>query len=278
MHQRPHPARVVLFIAAGLLTIPLATTATPAGATPPPDKGPAQDRACVVGGEDEEPQNTPNGNAYGHIQHTACPRVSGAGSARGDFNGDGFADLAVGVPREDVGSAVDAGAVNIIYGSAAGLTTAGNQFLTQDTTAIEDVAEAGDSFGAALAATDFNGDGFADLIVGVPGEDYHSLADPGMINVFRGSLTGLRGFGQTAFTQDTLLLGDPASGDRFGAALTWGRFDGDAFPDLAVGIPGETVLVGATLIAGGGVQIIRGSTSVLTSTGNQLWTQDSPGV
>ena len=34
-----------------------------------------------------------------------------------DFNNDGFADLAVGVPGEDVGSVVDAGAVNVLYGS-----------------------------------------------------------------------------------------------------------------------------------------------------------------
>ena len=32
----------------------------------------------------------------------------------GDFNGDGYDDLAVGVPDEDLGSIVDAGAVNVI--------------------------------------------------------------------------------------------------------------------------------------------------------------------
>src|SRR5262245_19446505 len=36
-----------------------------------------------------------------------------------DFNGDGFSDLAAGVPGENNG----AGAVNVIYGSANGLTT-----------------------------------------------------------------------------------------------------------------------------------------------------------
>src|ERR671912_1857643 len=40
--------------------------------------------------------------------------------AAGDFNGDGFADLAVGAPGEDVGAAGDAGAVNVLYGSAGG--------------------------------------------------------------------------------------------------------------------------------------------------------------
>jgi len=53
-----------------------------------------------------------------------CVLLCGAHPARaavkGDFNGDGFTDLAVGVSGEDVGSAQDAGGVNIIYGSASG--------------------------------------------------------------------------------------------------------------------------------------------------------------
>jgi len=49
-----------------------------------------------------------------------------------DFNGDGFADLAVGVPDEDVGAVANAGAVNVIYGSAAGLAGAGGQWAVRD--------------------------------------------------------------------------------------------------------------------------------------------------
>jgi hypothetical protein len=37
-----------------------------------------------------------------------------AATAAADFNGDGFSDLAVGVPGEDVGSIVGAGSVNVI--------------------------------------------------------------------------------------------------------------------------------------------------------------------
>jgi hypothetical protein len=40
----------------------------------------------------------------------------------GDFNNDGFADLAIGVPGESVDSIVDAGAANVLYGSPKGLT------------------------------------------------------------------------------------------------------------------------------------------------------------
>jgi hypothetical protein len=40
----------------------------------------------------------------------------GAALATGDFNHDGFADLAVGASGENVGSAPDAGAVSVLYG------------------------------------------------------------------------------------------------------------------------------------------------------------------
>src|SRR5438445_11012044 len=42
-----------------------------------------------------------------------------------DFNGDGYGDLAVGVPFETVAGAADAGAVDVLYGSGSGPTTAG---------------------------------------------------------------------------------------------------------------------------------------------------------
>lgn len=44
-------------------------------------------------------------------------------SVMGDFNGDGFMDLAIGIPLKDVGIIVDAGVVHVIYGTAQGLNT-----------------------------------------------------------------------------------------------------------------------------------------------------------
>src|SRR5262245_7680398 len=76
-----------------------------------------------------------------------------------DFNGDGFSDLAVGVSGENN----NAGAVNVIYGSASGLTSTGNQVWTENS--LGETSSAGDRFGISLAAGDFDNDGFADLAI-----------------------------------------------------------------------------------------------------------------
>ncbi|MGH3038100.1 MAG: FG-GAP repeat protein [Gaiellaceae bacterium] len=79
-------------------------------------------------------------------------RAAGAG-VRADFNGDGFADLAVGVPFEDVGSVLNAGAVNVIYGSGNGLSAGAgpDQFWSQNSPSVNDTAEQDDRFGSSLA-------------------------------------------------------------------------------------------------------------------------------
>ena len=79
---------------------------------------------------------------------------------KGDFNGDGFNDLAVGVPGEDVEGISNAGAVNVIYGSRPGLTGAGDQIWHQNQPGVNFGSEEGDSFGTSLASGDFDGDGF----------------------------------------------------------------------------------------------------------------------
>jgi hypothetical protein len=98
--------------------------------------------------------------------------------AAGDFDHDGFFDLAIGLPDAAVGAMSEAGMVVVMHGSRLGLVTIQFQVWRQDVTTVPDTAEALDSFGAALAAGDFNGDGRDDLAVGVPNETLDSAGGP----------------------------------------------------------------------------------------------------
>ena len=196
--------------------------------------------------------------------------------ASGDFNGDGFDDLAVGVSNESIGDTAGAGAVSVIYGSDDGLTEAGNQLWHQDSTGIVGAVEPVDRFGRALTSADFNGDGFDDLAVGVFGEDIGSISAAGAVNVIYGSDGGLTQAGNQLWSQaSTGILGAAEEGDRFGEALTSGDFDGDGFADLAVGVSLEDIDGNS---AAGAVNVIYGSDGGLTAAGSQFWHQNSPGI
>jgi hypothetical protein len=61
------------------------------------------------------------------------------------------ADLAIGVPFDEVGTRVDAGRVEVMYGRSTTLTTAGIQSWTQDSSGVRDAAEPGDHCGISLS-------------------------------------------------------------------------------------------------------------------------------
>jgi FG-GAP repeat len=212
-----------------------------------------------------------NGLAHG----SAATNAASAGSLQADFNNDGFADLAVGTPFEDAGTIEDAGAVNVLYGSAAQLTGIGSQILTQDSPGVDSAPEAGDNFGSALATGDFNQDGFADLAIGVPDEDFGAIQGGGAVNVLYGTPTGLSGTGSQLFTQDSPGVGSAAEDfDFFGSPLAVGDFNNDTFDDLAVGVVLEGV---GAVEAGGAVNVLYGSAARLTGVGSQIFTQNSAG-
>lgn len=110
----------------------------------------------------------------------AAPAANGR---QGDFNGDGYRDLAVAAPSATVDGKKGAGAVTVLYGSAHGVDASRRTTLTQNSPGVPGAAEAGDLFGASLATGDFNSDGFADLAVSAPYEDISTDADAGTVQI-----------------------------------------------------------------------------------------------
>ena len=152
--------------------------------------------------------------------HTAELRFSlapaadhqGLGSAfvgLSDWNGDGVRDLAVADRYAKVGGLLGSGTVHVVSGL--------------DGTAIRDysgMAAASQSFGSALAAADVNGDGNADLIIGIPGR----AAGAGGIQC----VSGVDG--------SVLQEVNGAAGTGFGGSITSaGDQNGDGREDLFVG-------------------------------------------
>lgn len=197
----------------------------------------------------------------------------GAALAAGDFNGDGFADLAIGVPHESVGPVSDAGAVQILYGSANGLRTAGNQLWHQNRSGIADDAEDGDHFGASLITGDFDGDGFKDLAIGVPGESLGNAFFAGAVHILYGSSQGLRANRSQFWTQDSPGVLDSAeTDDNFGQYFAAGDFDGDGRDDLAISAPRQQV---GGIDDVGAVAVLYGSSNGLRAQRDQFWTEES---
>jgi hypothetical protein len=175
----------------------------------------------------------------------------GATLVAGDFNDDGFDDLAVGAPGERYGAALPAGAVYVFYGSKLGLLP----IQTIDQTGLG-ANEAGDMFGTALSAGDYDGDGWTDLAVGAPGEAPGPEPRSGLVFVYRGGIAGL----EPDLVLDQTELGANEEGDLFGWALTSGDFNDDGLHDLAVGAPGESP---GSDPKSGAVFVFRGTTNSL---------------
>ncbi|GAA3496209.1 FG-GAP repeat protein [Streptomyces prasinosporus] len=156
-----------------------------------------------------------------------------------DFNGDGYRDLAVGAPGAANGQVDAAGAVVVLYGSANGATASRRTVVTQATSGIPGAPEEWDRFGPAVASADLDRDGYADLLVGTPGESAGTMWGTGSLTVVWGGATGLKG-GASVPTPTGL-----DEGCNFAAGVAAGDVTGDGAPDLGVtGRCGATTYTG----------------------------------
>ncbi|MBN2172330.1 MAG: FG-GAP repeat protein [Candidatus Krumholzibacteriota bacterium] len=172
-------------------------------------------------------------------------------ASAGDVNGDGYSDIIVGAYLYD-GGAVDAGLARFYRGSASGPVYLGWS---------QEGDNAGYELGHSVAtAGDVNGDGYADVLVGVPGYD-EDYANEGAVFLYYGSASGL-----------SSTLSWYAKGDY--SAIGLGKMVATAGDPNAVGRSAIMATTGAT---SGRVYLWYGSSSGMGDTGspwNCTWLAD----
>ncbi|MDC2955379.1 FG-GAP-like repeat-containing protein [Streptomyces gilvifuscus] len=129
-----------------------------------------------------------------------------------DFNGDGYADLAIGAPKATVSGHAGAGYVAVVYGGPHGLSAVRRTVVSRSTTGVPGSAATDEGFGTRLSRGDLDGDGYADLVVG-------NRAGKTDAVILWGGPHGLTGAGARSVPATNTQTGD---------------FDGDGRLDLAL--------------------------------------------
>ncbi|MEU8957466.1 FG-GAP and VCBS repeat-containing protein [Streptomyces sp. NPDC048518] len=202
------------------------------------------------------------------VSHSSSMLGTAYSGTVGDVDGDGYGDLIT----RDIGSVTevidsDPGSITIQYGGPAGPTDARKKVITQATAGVPGASEDDDAFGASLAAGDVDGDGRAEVAVGVPGESLDASTGTGAVVLLKGASKaagGMTGKGAVAYNQTTAgVPGVAEAGDDFGRQVLLTDLNKDGRADLTAAAPGED----GTFTDSGALWNLYGSTGGLTTTG-----------
>ncbi|MET9918091.1 FG-GAP-like repeat-containing protein [Streptomyces sp. NPDC006435] len=183
----------------------------------------------IAGHRDGFATKCPGANLYsrlGSIRTYATNGTRNAAVPTSDFNRDGVTDLVVGLPK-----AGGDGRVTVLPGTRSGPGTTAKRTLDQNSPGVPGGSEAGDLFGSSNAWGDVNGDGYADLVVGGPGEDL-TQADNGTVVLMYGpGLTTGRSYSVTSSAR--------TGGEKLGTTVASGDFNADGRADVLSVAPGK---------------------------------------
>lgn len=165
----------------------------------------------------------------------------GLGTASGDINHDGYDDLVLGQlsSADDRAEGDDGGKIAVYYGSSKGPTGPAD-WWSQNSPGVPGTSEHGDAWGNDLSVGDVDGDGYADVAVGAPGEDVGTVQDAGAVWLLRGSRDGVTATGAQSFDQNTANIpGTAEADDAWGSQVRLADTNRDGRAELVASAPGE---------------------------------------
>jgi len=159
----------------------------------------------------------------------------------GDFNGDGYSDLAVGAPQYDDGQ-TDEGGVFVWCGSGSGLGSTGTG-SNMDFKATSNLTSA--ALGYSISSNgDVNGDGYADLLAGCPfyasGHTAEGIAVVWLGGPVSASNDAGLGTSGTITNADWSYQSDEANANAGKSVAMAGDVNGDGYSDVVVGTPNSS--------------------------------------